>query len=110
MFAQARRNVEGRPWIELLSPMTQLGSTGRQRPSLVGEELFGFLEKIRTAPLSGSMLSSLPEDRLRWRDGGAMLWHASVLLHQGREAAANELAGQAFELFPEELRMALNGQ
>jgi Flp pilus assembly protein TadD len=47
---------------------------------------------------------------LRWREGGAILWQAAMLLHQGREDEANRRAEEAFALFPDELRIAINGK
>ncbi|HVF43992.1 MAG TPA: fused MFS/spermidine synthase [Pyrinomonadaceae bacterium] len=108
-FASARRNTEGEPWIELLSPSNNLSSKGRTSPPFAGEALLRFMEKVRAAPLGDSPLRNLTPEHQRFREAGAILWEASLLLSQGREAQADALAADALAALPAELRDIIGG-
>jgi spermidine synthase len=109
-FAQARRNRESEPWIELLSPSTQLHSKRPLSSPFVGEELSRFMEKVRAHPVHGSPLKNLSPAHLDWRKGGATLWEASLLLNAGREEESHRRAAEALELLPDELRAVFTGE
>ena len=108
-FANARRNTESEPWIELLSPSNNLNSTGQPTSPFVGEALLRFMEKVRAAPAGGSPLQNLTPEHQRLRESGAILWEASLLLNQGREAQADALAADALAALPAELRDIIGG-
>jgi spermidine synthase len=108
-FARARRNTESEPWIELLSPANNLNSKGTPSSPFVGEDLLRFMEKVRAAPINNSPLMHLSPDHLRWRDSGAILWEASLLLNQGRESQADARAAESLALLPTELRDIIGG-
>jgi spermidine synthase len=108
-FANARRNTESEPWIELLSPSNNLDSKGQPSSPFVGEALLRFMEKVRAVPLEGSPLRNLTPEHQRLRESGAILWEASLLLSQGREAQADALAADALAVLPAELRDIIGG-
>jgi spermidine synthase len=108
-FARARRNRESEPWIELLSPATQLHSKRPLSSPFVGEELSRFMEKVRAHPIHDSPLKNLSPEHLDWRAAGATLWEASLLLHAGREEEANRRAAEGMTLLPGELRDVFTG-
>lgn len=108
-FASARRNTESEPWIELLSPSNNLNSKGQPTSPFVGEPLLRFMEKVRAAPLDDSPLKNLTPEQQRLRESGAILWEASLLLNQGREAQADALAADALAALPHELRDIIGG-
>jgi spermidine synthase len=108
-FARARRNTESEPWIELLSPANNLNSKGTPSSPFVGEDLLRFMEKVRAAPLNNSPLMNLSPEHLRWRDSGAILWEASLLLSQGRESQADARAAESLAMLPPELRDLIGG-
>jgi spermidine synthase len=108
-FAAARRSTESEPWIELLSPANDLNSKGGPSSPFVGEALLRFTEKVRAAPLGDSPLKNLTPEHLRLRESGALLWEASLLLSQGREAQADSLAARSLSTLPAELRDIIGG-
>lgn len=108
-FASARRNTESEPWIELLSPSNNLNSRGRPTSPFVGEPLLRLMEKVRAAPVDNSPLQNLAPEQQRIRESGAILWEASLLLNQGREAQADALAADALSALPDELREIIGG-
>jgi hypothetical protein len=67
------------------------------------------MEKVRAAPLNDSPLMNLSPEHLRWRDSGAILWEASLLLSQGRESQADARAAESLALLPPELRDLIGG-
>lgn len=109
-FASARRNRESEPWVELLSSTTQPNSKRAASSLFVGEGLYRFMERVRAHPVNDSPLARLSPEQLKWRDGGAMLWEASMLLNAGREREANERAAQALALLPNELQAVIRGE
>ena len=108
-FATARRNRESEPWVELLSPTARPQSGGAGAPRFTGEALYGFMERVRARPTDGSPLSNLSPEHLAWRDAGAGLWRASLLLQAGREGEANERAAASLSSLPEELQKVIAG-
>lgn len=108
-FASARRNTESEPWIELLSPSNDLNSKGQPTSPFVGEALLRFMEKVRAAPVNNSPLQNLTPEHQRLRESGAILWEASLLLSQGRDAQADALAADALAVLPAELRDIIGG-
>ena len=108
-FARARRNRESEPWIELLSPATQLHSKRPLSSPFVGEELSRFMEKVRAHPIHDSPLKNLSPEHLDWRAAGATLWEASLLLNAGHEEEANRRAAEGMTLLPGELRDVFTG-
>lgn len=108
-FASARRNTESEPWIELLSPSNNLNSKGQPSSPFVGEPLLRFMEKVRAAPVDDSPLKNLTPQHQRLRESGAILWEASLLLNQGRDAQADALAADALAALPPELRDIIGG-
>ena len=108
-FASARRNTESEPWIELLSPSNDLNSKGQPSSPFVGEALLRFMEKVRAAPVDNSPLKNLTPEHLRFRESGAILWEASLLLNRGRDAQADALAADALAALPPELRDIIGG-
>lgn len=108
-FASARRNTESEPWIELLSPSNNLNSKGQPTSPFVGEALLHFMEKVRAAPVNNSPLQNLTPEHQRLRESGAILWEASLLLNQGRDAQADALAADALAALPAELREIIGG-
>ncbi len=108
-FANAPRNRENQPWIELLSPSPGLwGADGTTK--FVGEPLYRFMEKTRLASLAGSPLENLDQRHIQWRDAGAKLWFASLTLHQGNQVLANRIAAESLALVPPQLRIVINGE
>lgn len=110
MFGEVRRNRLSRPWIEMLSPLPQWSDSAGGTVGWTGQALFEFMERTRQAPLEGSVLSQLDEAHQRWREAGAMLWQASMLLHQGHEEEANRRAAEGIAMLPPELRSVLGGE
>lgn len=108
-FVNAKRNRESEPWIELLSPSTSSGSKSPRQAPFVGENLYRFMEKVRARPVAGSPLERLSPEHLKWRQSGAILWEASMLLSAGREDEANARAAEALASVPEGLRGVIAG-
>jgi spermidine synthase len=109
-FVTARRNRENEPWIELSSPTTRPDSKHPVSSLFVGEKLYQFMERVRAHPISDSPLKNLNPEHLKWRDAGAILWEASMLLNTGREEEANGRAAQGLSLLPHELRGVIAGE
>ena len=105
-FAAARRNRENRPWLELLAPLARPASRRTERSVFVGRILQRWLEEHATRPLSGSALERLSTVHLQWRDAGAQMAAASLLLSEGRRAEANSTLNAAVENLPPEIRRA----
>lgn len=109
-FVSVRRNRESRPWIELLSPLAGRQTSADENGGFTGQALYDFMERIRQAPWSDSALARLDGDHQRWCRAGAMLWYASLVLHQGRQTEANQRAAESLALLPDELRRVINGE
>jgi len=107
-FAAARRNRESEPWVELLSPAARPQSGRDAPPRFNGEALYGFMERVRARAVSGSPLSNMGPEHLAWRDAGAGLWRASLLLQAGNEDEANRRAAESLSLLPGELRKVID--
>ncbi len=109
-WRSARRNRDSRPWLEILTPLTQ-GSPGDEKHvPLVGYLLDRTLEAIRSHPLTGTWLGKLGPRELRDRDLGAALWRASLLAQEKNWEASERLARSALAQLPEKLQIAITGQ
>jgi spermidine synthase len=97
----ARRNRDGEPWIELLSPRSH---AGREQP-LPGADAFSpLLEEVAREPLEGTPLHGLDEPHRAWRAAGAAL--ARVSRMRGTEGQERILA--ILRTLPPELQRALD--
>jgi hypothetical protein len=67
------------------------------------------MERVRVRHADGSLLSNLSREHLAWRDAGAGLWGAALLLHAGREEEADRRAAESLSSLPEELRKVIAG-
>jgi spermidine synthase len=85
-FANARRNREPTPWLELLGPLGHAGSSDGREPLFVGRRLESFLGEIAKQSIEGSPLARLDAERLRWRDSGTRLREATLLVAEGKQA------------------------
>ena len=98
-LAGAKRNRDGEPWIELLSPRSQAGRD--QAP--VASGLTSFVEQVAQAPLEASPFEGLDATHREWRATGAALQHASKT--RGPEGEQRVLA--ILRTLPAELRRSL---
>ncbi len=105
-FLGVRRNRENRPWLELLGPMSHAGASRGERGVFVGRRLEAYLEKVRNKPLQHSPVEAVNEVRLLWRQAGARLAGASLLLAEGKKAAADAVTAEALRSLPPELHRA----
>lgn len=103
-FAGARRNSENEPWIELLS--SRAGATAKFTSRPLGK----FFDEVRAAPITGGALANLGTLPLYWRDGGAAIWEASLLITEGRDEEGNHRAMEGLEMMPTELQKAITGE
>jgi spermidine synthase len=106
-FATARRNSEPTPWLELLGPLTHAGSSHGREPLFVGRRLESFLGEISRQSLASSPLARLDAQQLRWRDAGARLRQATLLMAEGKQAEAQ--MQEAAAGLPPEVQKALLG-
>jgi spermidine synthase len=106
-FASARRNCERTPWLELLGPLTHAGSIHGREPLFVGRRLESLLGEISKQSLEGSPLARLDAERLRWRDAGARLREATLLMAEGKQAEAQ--MQEAAAALPPKVQQALLG-
>jgi spermidine synthase len=106
-FANARRNREGTPWLELLGPLTHAGSIHGREPLFVGRRLESFLGEISKQSLAGSPLARLDAEHLRWRDAGARLRQGTLLMAEGKQAEAQ--MQEAAAALPSTVQQALLG-
>ncbi len=106
MFTDVKRNHENRPWLEILSPLAHAGETRDGPRVFVGRELEKFLSKIRAEPLKGFHTVKLQPQQLEWRDAGAQMSEASLLVAEGKSASADELLRAAVNRLPLEVRRA----
>jgi spermidine synthase len=109
-FAHAPRNRENEPRLEIRGPLTHAGSPRGKTPLFVGRRLESFLTRLRVRPLAGTPLTRLGAQQLQWRDAGASLCEASLLLAEGKEDAAKALMQKTAEQVPAEIHGALFGQ
>ena len=105
MFAQARRNSASAPWLEILGPLAHAGSA--QRNLFVGRPLEAFLEKIRKQPLTGVPLQNTTPEVLRWREAGARIAEASLLLSEGKIPEGEAMMQRAVATLPAEVQSGL---
>ena len=109
-IAAARRNEDAHPWIELLSPFTQVGGDGAHSGPFVGRRLEASLEALQRRSLEGTWLEKLTPEHQRWREAGAALWHASLLAREKRTEEASRLGLHTLSTLPEKLQMAVAGR
>jgi spermidine synthase len=98
-FAGARRNRDGEPWIELLSPRSQPG----RDPASAAREVAPLIEEVAGAALEGTPLRRLGDHQRAWRAAGAALWRASQT--RGPEGEQRVLA--ILKTLPPELQRSL---
>ncbi|HKS38597.1 MAG TPA: fused MFS/spermidine synthase [Verrucomicrobiae bacterium] len=108
-FAQAQRNREDEPWLEILGPLAHAGSPRGKTPSFVGRRLHAFLNELRGRPLAGTPLARLDAQHRQWRDAGAGLSEASLLLAEGKGDAANAMMQKTAAQVPAGIHNALFG-
>lgn len=108
-FAQARRNRENEPWLEFLGPLSRARSPRGKTPLFVGRRLESFLIELRARPLAGTPLARLGAQHLQWRDAGAGLCEASLLLAEGKEDAAKAMMQKTAAQVPAGIHDALFG-
>ncbi|MEK7676862.1 MAG: fused MFS/spermidine synthase [Verrucomicrobiota bacterium] len=108
-FARARRNRENEPWLEILGPRSHAGSPRGQTPLFVGRRLEAFLNQVRSRTLAATPLARLEPAHLQWREAGAQLSAASILMAEGNHGAADALLKQTVLALPPEIRSAFAG-
>jgi len=106
----ARRNRDARPWLELITPLTQQDVRGGANAPLVGARLKPILDQIRRQPIAGTMLELLSPAELELRDAGAALWHASLLARRNDWEESGSVARRALAKLPPKLQLAVTGQ
>lgn len=106
-FARAKLNRDSRPWLELLGPLAHAGSKSGREPLFVGRPLEVFLGEISKRPLAGSALALLATDHIAWREAGARLREAILLMAEGKPAEAN--LRQAAAALPPQVQQAVLG-
>ncbi|MBI2926970.1 MAG: hypothetical protein HYY24_14845 [Verrucomicrobia bacterium] len=105
-FLSVRRNREDRPWLELLGPMSHAGARRGDRGVFVGRSLEAYLENVRGKSLQHSPVEALGEPRLLWRQAGTRLAGASLLLAEGKKAAADARTAEALRNLPPQIHRA----
>ena len=100
-FAGARRNRDGEPWIELLSPVS---NADRDHALLGPGRVAPLLELVAEAPLDGSSLRSLDKTHGEWRTAGAALSRAS----EDRTAGGEQRVLAILRTLPPELQRSLD--
>lgn len=103
-WRDARRHTGDAPWLELAGP--ERGS-GKGAATLIGRALDPLFEQLRGAPLDGTPLGAMGGDERAWREAGAALWQASLLVQEGQGAAARVRAIETLERLPTPLRDAV---
>ena len=99
-FAGARRNRDGEPWIELLSPVSH---AGRDQAAVGPGRVTPFLDLVAAAPMEDSPLRGLDEKHAEWRAAGAALSRASEI----RTADGQQRVLAILRTLPPELQRAL---
>lgn len=105
-YRAAPRSLDDRPVVELASPFTQFAGGG-DGTTFTGARLKPWLDALLDAPLVDTPLERLGPAHLRWRQAGAAIWSASLLVLQGRDAEADALGEGAIATFPPALQRAL---
>jgi spermidine synthase len=100
-FAGARRNRDGEPWIELLSPVS---NAGRDHAVLGPGRVTPLLDLVAAAPMEDSPLRGLDETHAEWRAAGAALSRASEI----RTADGQQRVLAILRTLPPELQRALD--
>jgi spermidine synthase len=109
-YANAKRNRDNRPWLELLTSAAHLSAAADDDPKLHGRFLIRCFEQMRHLPVHGSPLEKLDARHLSWRDAGALLWEASILAAEGNEAEARAKAQRALAALPASVQTAVSGR
>jgi hypothetical protein len=99
-LATARRNTDGQPWIELLSPATH---ADRDHAAPNRDGVTAFLDLVAEAPLEGTPLSTLDDEHGAWRSVGAALARAS----RRRGVDGGQRVLETLRTLPAELRRSL---
>ena len=100
-FSGARRNRDGEPWLELLSPR----SHARGDHAVLGQgPVTPFLEQVAAGPLAGTPLRSLDQEHQEWRATGAALSRAS----QTRSTDGERRVLAILRTLPPELQRSLD--
>ena len=107
MFAQAPRNSADAPWLEILGPLAHAGSA--RTNLLVGRPLETFLARIRKQPLTGAALQQMTSEVLRWREAGAGIAEASLLLSEGKSSEGEAAMRRAVAALPAAVQSGLMG-
>jgi len=97
----ARRNSDGEPWVELLSPAAH---AGRDHAVPASGRVTSFLEEVAREPLAGTPLRGLDERHRAWVAAGAELSRASLV--RGEEGQERVVA--ILRTLPPELQRALD--
>ena len=98
-FAHVRRNSMNAPWLEIIGPLAHAGLT---RTNLfVGRRLEAFLREVRQRPADGTSLPGLSAEAWRWRDSGARIAEAALLMNEGKGAEAEAILEQVLKTLPQ---------
>lgn len=108
-FATARRNRENQPWLELLGPLAHAGGEVNQRELFVGQPLEAFLKTVRQYPWANTPLARAEGPPMRWRDAGAEVSAATLLMHEGSTVEGEARMRAAAATLPGEVQAALLG-
>ncbi len=109
-YAGARRNRDGRPWIEILTPGLQAGAAASGTPVPHARFLARLFEEMRKKPLGATALEGLGAGPIGWRDAGAELWNASILAAEGKPQEAQAKAIETFRTLPAKLQLSVLGR
>lgn len=108
-LANAPRNLDTRPWVELHSPGTQLVGRGASTSALTREAFAARMRSTLEASLGGTWLEGMGPEREALRRAGANLWQASLLALKGQREESMALAIGTLSALPVELQVALTG-
>ena len=106
LYSGARRNEDGRPWLELLAPRGSGRSSARD-PLRHAQFEAALFEETKARMLRGSPLEMLDDEHLAWRSAGAGLWRASMLAAEGNDQAAQAQAMSILTTLPAALQASL---
>jgi spermidine synthase len=109
-YVNARRNLDSRPWLELMTPRSPFTGPRQGDAGPNGGFLTALFDEVRSRPLAGSLLERLDADHLKWRDAGDELWKASTLTLEGRDEESQEKALDALSRMPAALQRAVLGR
>jgi hypothetical protein len=106
-FRRAKRNRENEPWLELLGPKNHAGSGSGKTSLFVGRTLDDYLATVRASSCAGTPLESVTDLQNAWRESGAGIARASLLLSAGQRAEASALIQRSVAMLPPEVQKAL---